>query len=61
MVEVEFLVIKLPSPFNVIMGRTWLHIMMAVPSTYHQLVRFPTAHEIEDIRGSPISTQVEIL
>lgn len=60
-VEVEFLVVKLPSPYNVIMGRTWLHIMKAVPSTYHQLVRFMTAHGIEEIRDSPQSAQAVIL
>ncbi|RVX19898.1 Transposon Ty3-I Gag-Pol polyprotein [Vitis vinifera] len=25
------------SPFNVILGRTWLHYMKAIPSTYHQM------------------------
>ncbi|XP_028053805.1 uncharacterized protein LOC114258143 [Camellia sinensis] len=60
-VEVEFLVVKLPSPYNAIMGRTWLHLMKAVPSTYHQLVRFPTGHGIEEIRGTPQSAQAEHL
>ncbi|XP_028069015.1 uncharacterized protein LOC114271600 [Camellia sinensis] len=50
-VKVEFLVVKLPSLYNVIMGRTWLHIMQAVPSTYHQLMRFPTARGVEEIHG----------
>ncbi|RVW58468.1 Transposon Ty3-I Gag-Pol polyprotein [Vitis vinifera] len=27
------------SPFNVILGRTWLHYMKAIPSTYHQMTR----------------------
>ncbi|XP_028108650.1 uncharacterized protein LOC114307440 [Camellia sinensis] len=50
--DVVFLVIKLPLPYNIIMGRTWLHAIQAVPSTYHQLLRFPTQHGIERIRGS---------
>ncbi|XP_028110847.1 uncharacterized protein LOC114309337 [Camellia sinensis] len=50
--DVEFLVINLPSPYNIIMGRTWLHAIQAVPSTYHQLLRFLTQHGIEQIRGS---------
>ena len=29
------------SPYNAIMGRTWLHSMEAVPSTHHQKLRFP--------------------
>jgi len=46
-VDVEFLVVKLPSPYNLIMGWTWLHTMRAVPSTYHQLLRFPTEYGLE--------------
>ncbi|RVW13690.1 hypothetical protein CK203_094013 [Vitis vinifera] len=30
------------SPFNIILGRTWLHYMKAIPSTYHQMVSFLT-------------------
>ncbi|XP_028063472.1 uncharacterized protein LOC114266745 [Camellia sinensis] len=40
-VDVEFLVVKLSSPYNLIMERSWLHAMQAVPSTYHQLLHFP--------------------
>ncbi|XP_028075783.1 uncharacterized protein LOC114278016 [Camellia sinensis] len=56
-VDMEFLVVKLPSPDNLIMGRTWLHAMQAVPSTYHQLLCFPTEYGIEQIRGSQKSAQ----
>ncbi|XP_028061625.1 uncharacterized protein LOC114265083 [Camellia sinensis] len=56
-VNVEFLVVKLPSLYNLIMDRTWLHTMQAVPSTYHQLLRFSTECGIEQIRGSQKSTQ----
>ncbi|XP_028122448.1 uncharacterized protein LOC114319618 [Camellia sinensis] len=56
-VDVEFLVVKLPSPYNLIMGRTWLHTMQVVPSTYHQLLRFLTEYGIEQICGSQKSAQ----
>ncbi|XP_028072456.1 uncharacterized protein LOC114274677 [Camellia sinensis] len=56
-IDVEFLVIKLSSPYNLIMGRTWLHAIQDVPSTYHQLLHFPTVHGIEQIHGSRQSTQ----
>ncbi|XP_028054237.1 uncharacterized protein LOC114258484 [Camellia sinensis] len=56
-VDVEVLVVKLPSPYNLIMGRTWIHTMQAVPSTYHQLLCFPTEYGIEQIRGSQKSAQ----
>ncbi|XP_028055741.1 uncharacterized protein LOC114259919 [Camellia sinensis] len=51
-VDIEFLVIKLPSPHNLIMGRTWLHTIQVVPSTYHQLLRFLIEYDIEHIQGS---------
>ncbi|GMP65865.1 hypothetical protein CsSME_00026480 [Camellia sinensis var. sinensis] len=51
-VDVEFLVVRLPSPYNLIMGRLWLHTLQAVPSTCHQLLCFPTEYGIEQIRGS---------
>nr|XP_016454376.1 PREDICTED: uncharacterized protein LOC107778607 [Nicotiana tabacum] len=28
--------------YNIILGRPWLHVMKVVPSTYHQLLKFPT-------------------
>ncbi|XP_028057526.1 uncharacterized protein LOC114261450 [Camellia sinensis] len=56
-IDVEFLVVKLPSPYNLIMGRTWLHTMQAVPSTYHQLLRFSAKYSIKQIRSSQKSAQ----
>ncbi|KAL6316293.1 hypothetical protein AAG906_017924 [Vitis piasezkii] len=35
--NVQFSVVQELSPFNVILGRTWLHYMKAIPSTYHQM------------------------
>ncbi|XP_028103764.1 uncharacterized protein LOC114302884 [Camellia sinensis] len=55
--NVEFLIVKLPSSYNMIMGRTWLHAMHAVPSTYCQVLRFLTEFGIEQIRGSQKSTK----
>ncbi|XXG88760.1 hypothetical protein AAC387_Pa12g0933 [Persea americana] len=39
--QVDFLVVDVPSPYNVIMGKTWLDGMEAVPSTRHQKLKFP--------------------
>ncbi|XP_028076948.1 uncharacterized protein LOC114278999 [Camellia sinensis] len=33
--QIEFLVINTPFPYNAILGRSWIHRMEAVPSTYH--------------------------
>jgi hypothetical protein len=44
-------VVDLPSPHNIILGRPWLHMMRAVPSTYHQLERYPIPAGTADIRS----------
>ncbi|XP_058211604.1 uncharacterized protein LOC131323779 [Rhododendron vialii] len=38
--DIEFVVVASPSPYNVILDRTWLHEMKAVASTFHQVVKF---------------------
>ncbi|XP_074301515.1 uncharacterized protein LOC141632912 [Silene latifolia] len=40
--QVRYLVIDGPSTYNVILGRPWVHEMKAVPSMYHQSLKFPT-------------------
>ncbi|XP_060972387.1 uncharacterized protein LOC133038303 [Cannabis sativa] len=47
----RFLAIDSPSAYNVILGRPWIHEMEAVPSTYHQALRFPTKWGPKEIRG----------
>lgn len=34
-------VLKLPLPYNLLLGRPWIHAMQAIPSTYHQCIKFP--------------------
>ncbi|RVW86820.1 hypothetical protein CK203_036065 [Vitis vinifera] len=45
------------SPFNVILGRTWLHYMKAIPSTYHQMVSFLTNEGQTDLYGSQLAAR----
>ncbi|XP_031251984.1 uncharacterized protein LOC116109892 [Pistacia vera] len=40
--QTVFVVIDCPSPYNVILGQPWIHDMRAVPSTFHQAIRFST-------------------
>ncbi|XP_056853510.1 uncharacterized protein LOC130502794 [Raphanus sativus] len=47
----KFLVVDCPSSYNVILGRPWIHDMGAVPSTLHQLVKFPTPWGIKVVKG----------
>ncbi|XP_070054550.1 uncharacterized protein [Nicotiana tomentosiformis] len=43
--------------YNIILGRPWLHEMKVVPSTYHQLLKFPTPKGIKQIRGDQPATR----
>ncbi|XP_074288430.1 uncharacterized protein LOC141613587 [Silene latifolia] len=48
--QVRYLVIDGPSTYNVILGRPWIHKMKAIPSTYHQCLKFPTPWGMQEIR-----------
>lgn len=40
------------------MGRSWLHQMRAVPSIYHQCVKFPSPTSEKTIRGSQKQSRI---
>ena len=54
---VQFSVVQDLSPFNVILGRTWLHYMKAIPSTYHQVVSFLTKDGQIDLYDSQLAAR----
>lgn len=33
--------------YNLILGKIWIHEMKVVPSTYHQLLKFPTPEGVK--------------
>lgn len=39
---IKFTMVRSPSPYNVILGRTGLRELRAVPSTIHAMMKFPT-------------------
>nr|GEU91525.1 reverse transcriptase domain-containing protein [Tanacetum cinerariifolium] len=41
-VMINFTVVRAPSPYNIIFGRTCLRSLLAVSSTIHSMVKFPT-------------------
>ncbi|XP_009767087.1 uncharacterized protein [Nicotiana sylvestris] len=43
--------------YNVILGRTWIHEMKDVTSTYHQLLKFLTPKGVKQIRGGQPTTR----
>ncbi|KAF3497309.1 hypothetical protein DY000_02053183 [Brassica cretica] len=47
----KFLVVDSQSAYNMILGGPWIHDMGAVPSTYHQMVKFSTPWGIRIIKG----------
>ena len=49
--ETKFQVVDMEMAYNMIMGRPWIHDMDAVPSTLHQVIKFPSPWGICQIRG----------
>ncbi|GKC19486.1 reverse transcriptase domain-containing protein [Tanacetum coccineum] len=45
-IVVNFTVVRAPSPYNVILGRTGLGALRAVSSTIHSMIKFPTPRGI---------------
>ncbi|KAG5556294.1 hypothetical protein RHGRI_006788 [Rhododendron griersonianum] len=56
--NIEFIVVSSPSPYNAILGRNWLHGMRAVASTLHQCVRFiGESGRQETIKGDQVASK----
>ena len=49
--QTRFLIVDFQSPYNIILGRSWIHGMRAVPSTLHQVIKFPTPWGMRVIKG----------
>ncbi|KAK2997506.1 hypothetical protein RJ639_026438 [Escallonia herrerae] len=47
----DFVVVKVPSAYNAILGRPSLNRLQAVVSTYHLKMKFPTKHGIGEVKG----------
>ncbi|RZS23592.1 hypothetical protein BHM03_00056557 [Ensete ventricosum] len=50
---VSFMVVKLPSAYNAIIGRLTLNRLKAVVSTYHRLLKFPTRAGVGEVKSDP--------
>ena len=55
--QVLFFVVEDLGPYNAILGRTWLHAMKAVPSTYHQTISYMTESGQVDLQGSQLAAR----
>ena len=52
MVEVDFIVMDVFSPYTAIMGRPWLHALGAISFTLHQKVKYLSGDQVLEILGS---------
>ncbi|XP_065622951.1 uncharacterized protein LOC136064751 [Quercus suber] len=50
-VEVDFIVVDVYSPYTAIVARPWLHTLGAVSSPLHQKVKYPCEGRVCEIRG----------
>ncbi|GAV83474.1 hypothetical protein CFOL_v3_26921, partial [Cephalotus follicularis] len=50
-VEMTFLVVDTPSPYNAIVGRPGLNLLEAIVFTRHLLMKFPTRFGVGEVRG----------
>ncbi|GAV91957.1 LOW QUALITY PROTEIN: hypothetical protein CFOL_v3_35342, partial [Cephalotus follicularis] len=50
-VEITFLVVDTPSPYNTIIRRPGLNLLEAIVSTRHLLMKFPTRFGVGEVRG----------
>jgi len=55
-VVTEFSILDVPSHYNATLGRPWIHMMRAVSSTHHQLLKYPTPSRMANIRGDQAMT-----
>ena len=51
-VEVDFIVVDVFSPYTTILGRPWLHTLGAISSTLHQKVKYPSGGQVLKILGN---------
>ncbi|XP_009788565.1 uncharacterized protein [Nicotiana sylvestris] len=51
MQDTKFHVIKGDMRYNALLGRSWIHSMRLVPSTLHQMMKFPTKNGMKIVYG----------
>ena len=56
-VEVDFIVVDVFSPYTAIMDRPWLHFLGVVSSTLHQKVKSPSGQMLEIVGSQSMARQ----
>ncbi|XP_070002898.1 uncharacterized protein [Nicotiana sylvestris] len=49
--DTKFQVVDMEMTYNMILGRPWIHEMDVIPSTLHQVIKFPSPWGVCQIRG----------
>ncbi|XP_026420662.1 uncharacterized protein LOC113316730 [Papaver somniferum] len=52
-----FCVVDVLSPYTAIVGRSWVHGIKGVASTYHQRLKFPTPDGVAEIIGDSVEAR----
>ena len=61
-VEVDFIVVDVFSPYTAIIGKPWLHTLGTVSSTFHQKVKYPSGDQVlEIVRSQSVARQCLIV
>lgn len=47
----NFVILNTHMSYNAILRHPWIHKMRAVPSTYHQLIKYPIFERVKEISG----------
>nr|XP_016444778.1 PREDICTED: uncharacterized protein LOC107770035 [Nicotiana tabacum] len=55
--ETTFHVMNQETVYNAIIRRPWIHAMQAVPSSFYQVIKFPTPWGVFSIRDEPCTAQ----
>lgn len=49
-VMTNFVIVDATLHYNIILGKSWIHKLRAVHSMYHQIIKYPTAEGVMEIR-----------
>nr|XP_016507383.1 PREDICTED: uncharacterized protein LOC107825060 [Nicotiana tabacum] len=55
--DTKFHIIEGDMGYNALLGRPWIHNMREVPSTLHQMMKFPTKDGIKMVYGKQRATK----
>ena len=47
----KFLIVDVPSAYNMLLSRPSLNAIKAIPSAYHMMIKFPTTGGVGMVRG----------